>query len=162
MSISLVMHKTTYAGQEEVTKKMVCYSYEEAIPYAVAFMKSISGRYEDEQFRDVSIDYFTDTITNMDNMWQDIMNHKGVVLAGEKECEIILQLDGTSWRGYPILGTIIISCPEKKKEYIEKRRKERLEAYGRYCYCGSPDCDWDCGTLPCRCIDACRLFCDGY
>lgn len=161
MSISLATYQTTYAEQNEEKKVMTFSTYEEAVPYAVAFMKAISGRYREEQFRDVTLDYFTDTHTTMDTMWQDIMNHKNIILSGEKECNIILQLDGTTERGYPILGTIIISCPEQIKKYTENKRNERLGAYGRYCYCGSPDCDWDCGTLPCGCIDACRRFCDG-
>lgn len=76
------------------------------------------------------------------------------------EFTIHLQLDGSTAYGNPILQTIRFKCIEAHAQFIERTEAERLSSHRRYHYCGHPDCDWDCGTLPCGCIDQCRKFCD--
>jgi hypothetical protein len=76
------------------------------------------------------------------------------------EMVIYLQLDGTTDYGNPILQTIKYRCDEAHAKRLEEIENEMLNSSRRYHYCGDPECEWDCGILPCGCIDQCRKFCD--
>jgi hypothetical protein len=157
MSIYLELDISRYGSdQPRVEQEYKFTSYETAAATATELITSVSGRFPEECFRDAT-DYVSGY--NMICKWaieQTILSYKEAVLAGKATCTIYLELDGTTNRGTPILASIKLFCPVQMEGVKKIAREERLRIHGRYCYCGRPDCDWDCGTLECGCIDMCR------
>ncbi len=157
MSIYLEFDISRYGStQPRVEQEYKFTSYETAAATATELITSVSGRFPEECFRDAT-DYMSGyTMICKWAIEQTILSHKEKVLAGKATCTIYLELDGTTDRGIPILASIKLFCPVKMEEVKQAANEERLATHGRYCYCGRPDCDYDCGTLDCGCIDVCR------
>lgn len=135
-------------------------SYELLLSGIEAYIQGVLGRFEGERF--MAFHTYVQDRPEFKELSELMASLKGVEEAclHGREFTIHLQLDGSTEYGNPILQTITFKSPEAYAQFMAKAEAERLSSMRRYHYCGHPDCDWDCGMLPCGCIDMCRKFCD--
>ena len=147
-------------GPNLITETTTSYkSMEEMLTAIETYFQGVLGRFTGEVFEAYYTRERNDFKTLRDLM--AFLHDKVDTIAWRGyEMTIYLELDGTTGYGCPILQTIRYRCDEAHAKRLEEIDNEVLHSSRRYHYCGDPECDWDCGVLPCGCIDLCRKFCN--
>lgn len=161
MPVTVNYKQSRHAHQDTEASTFTYDSYKTAVEAVVEYFRERLGRYPNEELRGCpkrSWLYWEGTHINKADLTKTLMTHESSVTRGDVFC-IHLTLDGTTNFGRPILQAVELSVPHLVIATRDTARAERLSKYGEYCYCGDPDCDYDCGTLSCGCIDMCRGRC---
>jgi hypothetical protein len=160
-SIQVTYEQFRHRAQDVEDRTVTYKSYEEAVAGACSYLEERRGRFPNEVF-EVNLyggdryDEHLHSVTAVADVKADMLAHSNAITVEGKICMVNLTLDGTTNYGAPHLQRVTISSPALVEAKREAARAERLATYGLCDGCGDPDCDHDCGMLPCGCIDTCR------
>jgi hypothetical protein len=131
-------------------------TFEAAVEAVCEFMRREAGRFPNEQFEVTnSTDrrmYNPDIyIHEVDALAEELLVRGRVIEVGGR-IYVRVELDGTTNYGRAGLHTIMLYDVEE----IQRRRERIIAEFGDVCRCGCDECDHDCGTLRCGCIDYCE------
>jgi hypothetical protein len=152
---SVCFSQFQHASQTPETFSATYSSYNEIMDAVIQYFNECKGRYPNE--------VLTHSHTRISYTFADLpfilKSLESQIECGEDH-HIHLELDGSTNFGFPILQTVYICIPDRVAARNMAKAEECRERHGgAICYCGCDDCDWDCGTLECGCIDRCKGCC---